>query len=256
MKPKPYNRKKRFLFELSRLQMLLSVTGALFVLTWVFILGVIVGRGYVSDTITRAFNDQIQKLQQEKKALTEKYLAQEKKPDLSQEEILKPKNLDFYDDLPQKAKGGSHLKTPQPAVKPPEPSAKGEVRETKEKSIPKEPPLEPPKVPTKTTAKESDKKPPPPTESKVVREAKETPQKGTGFMVLVGSFREEGTAQSSVKRLQEKKYQAFLRTRDIPQKGGKWFRVQLGPYASRAEADKMVKKLEHDGFQAVPIEND
>lgn len=250
MKPKPYNRRKRFLFELSRLQMLLSITGVLFILTWVFILGVIVGRGYVSDTITRTFNDQIQKLQQEKKALMDKYLAQEKKPDLSQEEILKPKNLDFYNDLPQKDTGGTHLKIPQPTAKPPAPPTQAGAQE---KSIPKEPLKETPKEPLKATAKEPGKGPPSQPESKV---SKESPKKNTGFMVLVGSYREEATAQSSVKRLQEKKYQAFLKAKDIPQKGGKWFRVQVGPYDSRAEAEQMVKKLERDGFQAVPIESD
>jgi cell division septation protein DedD len=250
MKPKPYNRNRRFLFELSRLQMLLSITGALFILTWVFILGVIVGRGYVSDTITRAFNDQIQKLQQEKKVLMEKYLAQERKPDLTQEEILKPKNLDFYDDLPQKDNGGTHLKIPQPALKPMAPPAKAEAQE---KNIPKEP--EKPKEPLKTAVKVTGKEPSPLPESKVSKETKEAPKKNNGFMVLVGSYRDEATAESSVKRLQEKKYQAFLRTKDIPQKGGKWFRIQMGPFASRDEAEKMVKKLEHDGFQAIPIAN-
>jgi cell division septation protein DedD len=253
MKPKPYNRRKRFLFELSRLQMLLSLTGVLFILTWVFILGVIVGRGYVSDTITRAFNEQIQKLQQEKKALMEKYLAQEGKPDLTQEEILKPKNLDFYDDLSQKEKGGPHLKIPLPTAKSPVPPAKVEVQE---KSMPKEPTKETPKEPQKVAVKETGKAPLPQPESKVSKETKEAPKQNTGFMVLVGSYREEATAQSSVKRLQERKYQAYLRAKDIPQKGGKWFRVQVGPYASRDEAEKMVKKLEHDGFQAIPIESD
>ena len=68
MKPQPYNRKKRFFIELSRTQMFLSIAGALFILSWIFILGIFVGRGYVSDTITRTFTDQIQKLQEEKKA--------------------------------------------------------------------------------------------------------------------------------------------------------------------------------------------
>lgn len=261
MKPKPFNRRKRFLIELSRIQMLLSIVGALFILVWIFILGVIVGRGYVSDSITKTFNEQIQKLQQEKKALMEKYLAQEKKPDLQQDQILKPNNLDFYDELPQHEKGGVHVKAPQPTAKPPEPLAKLDAG-------PKPPTVEPPKAPSKEPSKEVSavkpaakeaSSPPPAKPAKEVKETskeeKEAPKKGGSFMVQVGSYREEGTAQSSVKRLQEKKYQANLKAKDIPQKGGKWYRVQMGPYESRAEAEQMVKKLEHDGFQAVLIGN-
>jgi cell division septation protein DedD len=264
MKPKPYNRKKRFHFELSRLQVSLGITGALFIVTWVFILGVIVGRGYVSDSITRTFNDQIKKLQQEKKTLMEKYLVQEKKPDLSQEEIVNPKNLDFYNELSQKNSGGTQLKIPQPTVKPQETQTKPE---TLEKKPPKEPeptrePIktagkEPAKEPVKEPVKETVKAPSLPPESKVSKETKEAaPKKSGGYMVLVGSYREEATAQSSVNRLQGKQYHAYLKAKDIPQKGGKWFRILMGPYPSRAEAEKMVKKLGHDGFQAIPIENE
>jgi cell division protein FtsN len=255
MKPKPYNRKKRFLFELSRLQVFLGVTGALFIVTWVFILGVIVGRGYVSDSITRTFNDQIKKLQQEKKALMEKYLVQEKKPDLTQEEIVKPKNLDFFNELSQKNSGGTQLKIPQPTVKPPEPQPKPETQEKKPLKEPEQP-KEPIKTAAKEPTKELVKQPSPPPESKVSKETMEAPKKSGGYLVLVGSYREEATAQSSAKRLQGKQYQAYLKAKDIPQKGGKWFRILLGPYPSRAEAEKMVKKLEHDGFHALPIEND
>jgi cell division protein FtsN len=73
-------------------------------------------------------------------------------------------------------------------------------------------------------------------------------------MIQIGSYREEATAQSSVKRLSDKGYQAHIRMKDIPQKGGKWFRVQVGPFKGRLEAEKMVIRLGHDGFQAVVLE--
>ena len=224
MKPQPYNRKKRFFFELSRTQMLLSIAGALFILSWVFVLGIFVGRGYVSDTITRAFSDQIQKLQLEKKALMDKYLAQEKKNDIPQEEILKPQ-LDFYNKLSQKETGNAQLTVPQPTPKP----ASGEEK-------------------AETTNK------PAPLEAKKESKAPQSSDEPSGFMVQIGSYREEATAQNSVKRLQGKGYPAILRAKEIPQKGGKWFRVQVGPLKTKGEAEKMVKKLGHDGFQAVVLE--
>jgi cell division protein FtsN len=225
MKPQPYNRRKRFFFELSRTQLLLSITGVLFILVWVFILGIIVGRGYVSDTITHTFNSQIQKLQEEKKTLLNKYLAQEKKTGIPEDEIMKPNNLDFYDDLSQKGKGTAHLTAPPQTVRPPGETAPIEVKAS---------------LPESKVTSES-------------RESKENAGKTESFMVQVGAYREESTAQSSLKRLHEKKYQVTLKTKENPDKGGKWFRVQMGPFTTKAEAEKWVKKLEHDGFQALVV---
>jgi cell division protein FtsN len=233
MKPQPYDRRKKFFFELTRSQLFLSIAGALFFLCWVFILGIVVGRGYVSDTITRAFNDQIQKLQQEKKTLMDKYLAQEKKEDIPQEEVLKPR-LDFYDKLSQKETETSLMNTPKPAPKPPSSTEMAKVAS-----------------PGKSIGEEKNK----PREPGILKNLKDSQTASGGFLVQVGSFREEPVAQSSVKRLQEKGYQAVLRTKEIPQKGGKWFRVQVGPLKTRAEAEKMIKKMTHDGFQAIVIEN-
>jgi cell division protein FtsN len=216
MKPQPYNRKKRFFFELSRTQAFFCIAGALFVLSWAFILGIFVGRGYVSDTISQAFHEQIRKLNSEKKALTEKFLVQEKKPEIPQDEILKPR-LDFFNNkLAKRENENIQMTTPKPTPKPPlETEVKKETKELSPEAF----------------------------------------SESGSFLVQIGSYREEATAQSSVKRLHEKGYQAFLKTKEIPQKGGKWFRVQVGPLKTRGEAEKMVKILEHDGFQAVLLEN-
>ncbi|MBA4393699.1 MAG: hypothetical protein C0407_09125 [Desulfobacca sp.] len=224
MKPQPYNRKKRFIFELTRTKLFFSIAGALFILSWVFILGIFVGRGYVSDTISNAFHDQIRKLQSEKKALTDKYLGPEKKAEIPQDEIVKPR-LDFFNNK-QSTKGNENIQmtVPQPTPRPPiEKEIKKEDKE----------PLSEPKVP---------------------KEKSEALNEPGGFLVHIGSYREEATAQSGLKRLQEKGYQTFLKTKEIPQKGGKWFRILLGPLKTKGEAEKIVKKLEHDGFQAMVLE--
>ncbi|MBI4767563.1 MAG: SPOR domain-containing protein [Deltaproteobacteria bacterium] len=245
MKPKPYNRKKRFLFELSRSQLFLSIAGALFVVSWIFILGIFVGRGYVSDTISRTFTDKIQKLQEEKKALMDKYLVQEKKDTIPQEEILNP-SLEFFNKPSQRDTVITQQRIPQPAPKPLSREAKGDLSdkpdslETKTES--KFPPIET-KVP-KTPA----------VETKVARAPQENLAKSGPFIVQIGSYREEPTAQSCLKRLSEKGYQAQLKIKDLPQKGGKWYRVQIGPFQGRLEAEKALIRLEHDGFQAVVLD--
>jgi cell division septation protein DedD len=93
------------------------------------------------------------------------------------------------------------------------------------------------------------------TEIKVPKVSPENTSQNGSFIIQIGSYREEATAQSSVKRLSEKGYQAHIRMKDIPQKGGKWFRIQIGPFKTKPEAEKTVKKLEHDGFQTVLLEN-
>jgi cell division protein FtsN len=235
MKPKPYNRKKRFFIEMSRSQLFLSIAGALFVLCWIFILGIFVGRGYVSDTITRSFSDKIQKLQEEKKALMDKYLVQEKNPDIPKEEVLDPK-LDFYDNLSRKETATTLQTTPKPTPKPSPVEGKTGLSR------------KPESLETKKETKETE------TEVKAPKMSQENASQNGSIMIQIGSYREEATAQSSVKRLSDKGYQARLRMKDIPQKGGKWFRVQIGPIKTRPEAEKVVKKLEHDGFQAVILE--
>jgi cell division protein FtsN len=235
MKPKPYNRKKRFFIELSRSQLLLSIAGALFIVSWIFILGIFVGRGYVSDTISRTFTDKIQRLQEEKKALMDKYLVQEQKADLPQKEILNP-SLEFFNKPSQKETVMIQQTAPQPTPSPSSPESKGSLSE------PKVPPVE-----TKVSKA-------PPVETKVPKASPESPAGSGSYMIQVGSYREVATAQSSLKRLAEKGYQASLREKDIPQKGGKWYRVQIGPFLSRLEAEKKLIKLEHDGFKAVVLD--
>lgn len=237
--PQPYNRMKRYFIELSRTQLFLSIAAALFILTWVFILGIIVGRGIVSDTITRAFRDQIAKLQAEKKELMDKYLVQEQPGGPSQQETLKPQ-LDFYDKLSQKGPG-------EPLVTPLPPTAsQSPAQATPEPAVQK---------PAQTAVPEKAKieKKEPPAEAKVKREPKMGPPETGAFLLQIGAYRGEATAQSSLSRLKEKGYPAQLRLKDIPQKGGKWYRVQLGPYQTRAEAEKVLSKLAQDGFQALLI---
>ena len=255
MKPKPYNRKKRYFIELSRSQMLLSITGALFILCWIFILGIFVGRGYVSDTITRTFTDKIQRLQEEKKVLMDKYLGQEKKTNIPQDEILDPP-LEFFNKPSPKETVATQQTAPRPTPKPPtlegknDLSGKPDSLETKNES--KAPPAETrvskiPPVETKVTKV-------PPVETKTPKPSLESPGEPGNVIVQIGSYREESTAQASVKRLSEKGYQALLKVKDIPQKGGKWYRVQIGPFKNRLEAEKALIRLEHDGFRAVVLD--
>ncbi|MEW6186907.1 MAG: SPOR domain-containing protein [Thermodesulfobacteriota bacterium] len=258
MKPKPFNRSKRYLLELSRAQLFFSIAGLLFILSWVFILGIFVGRGYVSETISKTFTEKIQQLQEEKKALTEKYLAQSQGGDQLKEDILEPK-LDFYNKLSGKEAPSTLESVPKPTPPPQVPGPQSPLQGqpvTQEMKTSSKTSLVETKVPT-TTGPVEIKKPikaplsdPKNTQAPPLKEADTN---GGVFIIQLGSYRDEAVAQAGVKRLNEKGYKAQVRGKDLPQKGGKWYRIQLGPFKTRFEAERTIIKLEHDGFQGVVL---
>ena len=275
--PQPYNRRKRFFVEMSRTQLLISIAAVLFVLSWVFILGIIVGRGIVADTITSAMKTQIQKLQQEKKSLMDKYLGAEQGKTGSSEQILKPQ-LDFYDNLSKKNQEPLVMKVPQPTL-PPTTASPLETKAPAEapKALETKPPsprpgetagsrapafhplekkmLEPHKAAAPKPAEPVVGQAPAPAEKKTTEPPKAAAVQTGDFVLQLGAYREEETAQTVIQRLSGKGYQAQVMTKDLPAKGGKWYRVRIGRFKNREEAEKMAKRLEQDGFQSIIIGN-
>lgn len=260
--PQPYNRRKRFFIEMSRFQLLISIAAVLFVLSWVFILGIIVGRGIVADTITSAMKTQIQKLQQEKKAIVDKYLGADQDKTASSGPILKPQ-LDFYDNLSKKTQEPLVMKVPQPTL-PPEtkaPAATAFPPETAPLPATKAPPAAPralePKPPAPKPAEPVvGKAPAHPPAGKQISEPPKAATAQTGdFALQLGAYREEATAQTVMQRLSGKGYQAQVIAKDLPAKGGQWYRVRIGPFKNREETEKMAQRLEHDGFQSIIVGN-
>lgn len=271
--PQPYNRRKRFFIEMSRTQLLISIAAVLFVLSWVFILGVIVGRGIVADTITLTLKNQIQKLQQEKKSLMDKYLGAEPGKTASSDQILKPQ-LDFYDNLSKKNQGPLVMKVPQPTLPPttaapPETEAPAEPPKALETKAPSPRPAEtagsqaPPlvgkkmpellKAPAPKPAEPVIGKAPAPLEKKITEPPKAAAVQTGDFVLQLGAYREEFTAQTVIQGLSGKGYQAQVMAKDLPAKGGKWYRVRIGAFKTREEAGKMAKRLEQDGFQSIIV---
>lgn len=257
MKPKPYNRAKRFVFELSRSQLLLGFTALLLILSVVFVLGIFVGQGYVSETITRTFTERIKKLEEEKNALLKRYLTPPPQPRIPEEEVVDPK-LNFYRDLAKQEGAQTQEVIPKPTPLPsPSPAtdlpmsspSPGDLKTRSKIPGPTAPPIKTDALPDqgKNAVKEA---------------AKETKTPNVGLKnessvlaVQVGSYRDEATARALAKRLAAKGYPAQVKSKDLPEKGGKWHRVQIGPYSNRFEAEKTVIHLEHDGFQGVVVEN-
>jgi len=79
-----------------------------------------------------------------------------------------------------------------------------------------------------------------------VLEAPKPPQPG-GYTLQVMAVRRESDALDLAKRLQKNKFPAFILT---PQ-GGKYYRVQVGPYSDKKSAETAKKGLEGAGFRAI-----
>jgi cell division septation protein DedD len=56
------------------------------------------------------------------------------------------------------------------------------------------------------------------------------------YTLQVGSFQRADEASDMVKRLERSGYRAFLVTVNMPDRGGRWYRVRVGPYETKKEA--------------------
>jgi cell division septation protein DedD len=72
-------------------------------------------------------------------------------------------------------------------------------------------------------------------------------QASGGYMLQVIAVRRQADAMDLAKRLQKKKFPAFVAS---PQ-GNKLYRVQVGPYADQKSAEAAKKRLENAGFRAI-----
>jgi len=68
--------------------------------------------------------------------------------------------------------------------------------------------------------------------------------KGTGFVVQVASLKSRGEADAIAKRLSSKGFPSFVTTPGSS--GPKVFRVRVGKYADRREAETVARKLEKE----------
>ncbi|MDD5308600.1 MAG: SPOR domain-containing protein [Deltaproteobacteria bacterium] len=82
-----------------------------------------------------------------------------------------------------------------------------------------------------------------------VREESRLPDEGTPgqsgtYSLQVGSFPDQAEASEMVRRLERAGHKAFLVSVQMPDRGGRWFRVRVGPFASKDEAWRYKLKFE------------
>ncbi len=74
---------------------------------------------------------------------------------------------------------------------------------------------------------------------------------GGRFVVQVGAFLEDAKVREARAKVEKLGMKTYTQPVDTPT--GKRIRVRVGPYASKAEADKIATRLKADGLQAVVL---
>ena len=75
---------------------------------------------------------------------------------------------------------------------------------------------------------------------------------GMSYTIQVASLRTFEDADQMVKRLQKKGYPSFQTAIDIAGKG-RWYRVRVGSFKDRTEAQKTMERLKNDKFQTMLV---
>jgi cell division septation protein DedD len=100
--------------------------------------------------------------------------------------------------------------------------------------------------------------PPPPSPAKAGREPEPgtvaTPpvgagEVGVGFTVQVAASRTKEDAEALVKILESRGYPVFLVTPEYAHANDNLYRVQVGPFTSKDDAEKVRTKLTQEGFK-------
>jgi cell division septation protein DedD len=147
-----------------------------------------------------------------------------------------PKDEITFDESATKGSDAALAADEQPKnLKPVEKVAAAEAKE-------KAAPIKADTPAVKTTKKAADKPvtvadPP----KKIETVSAEPKESGRPWRAQVNAFPDERSAQQIVDRLKNKGYNAYVA--EVQNKGKTWFRVNVGRYSSRDEADKMVDVL-------------
>ncbi|MHC1727366.1 MAG: SPOR domain-containing protein [Syntrophobacteraceae bacterium] len=218
---------KKYRFELSRKKLILYTLSLIATLCWMFIFGVLVGRGValVSSDDFSARAEFMRFLGLGKQTGEPAAKAAETWGD--PKKILE--SLNYYEDLTQK--GGTPLEASPKPVEPAEPA----------------PSSEPVKVSGKETVSRRTQSQPQPEKTAVLQAEKSPGQAapappGEQYTLLVASLKDPENAQRLVDQLKSKGYSPRLEALDL-NGGGRWNRVLVGSFASREAAIKFAAEF-------------
>lgn len=219
--------RKKYLIQLTGKGFFLGLCLLFLVSGWMFVLGILVGRG------TAPVNFDIQALQKELLALKESMVKQEKRAmETDSAKTGAKSSFEFYEALKKKEKDE-------------------QVQLIEKKVLPKAPSVtasQPPSTLQKPLPKARDTR----AEKKTLPDVKPTPS--GPLAVQVASTKDAASAGELVKKLIRLGYSGFSTKAEIPNKGT-WYRVKVGPYRTKAEAELMRQELTKDKFKGIIVRN-
>lgn len=198
-----------------------------FVSAWMFVLGVLVGRG----TAPVHFN--IESLQKELAALKEAVQKKEQqwykdrsdtapdKPELEFHEALKKNQVD-----PRLGPDASRPYKPAENIK---------------------------KIPVPENKKPPESKPKPSESVEDPKFASGNDNAAGNFTIQVAALREANFADAKVAELNRKGYPAYRTIGTVPGQGT-WYRIRIGSFKDRAEASRMLERLKRENIKGIIIQ--
>ena len=198
-----------------------------FVSAWMFILGILVGRG------TAPVQFDIEKLQNELAALKEDVVKEElERFKIDSNAADNKTEMNFYEELKvTKDEDSLNIETPEQKK---EPLPENTVSEPKK--------IGPSEEALSVKAHQESK---PETISK-------TDITNKNLTIQVASFKDPNVADNMVAELKKKGYPAYRSLGKIPGKGI-WYRVRIGYFSSKSEAGSMLKMLKKDKLNAILV---
>lgn len=216
-KAKSKKKGKRYQIELTYFSALLWTVFLFFLLTWIFVLGILVGRGFLPGTVTTIsdLKGQIKKLQE---IVSRKETFNSRSP----KENDNAPELAFYEKLASKKNEVIKNWKPEKDTDLPE-------KETPSEGViePRNPPL--------------DKE-----EKEVIETGKGVPESlsEAQYTVQIASIGDIGMAETMVGQLIEQGYEAYYYETSV--KGKAYYRIRCGKFASRAGANSYAQKLKEE----------
>jgi cell division septation protein DedD len=223
-----------------------------FLCAWMFVLGVLVGRGTAPVKFDIAAIEK--KIEASKKDDLDK---QEKIPAQKDSATLKDKTtLEFYEALKENSED-----TKVPALQEPK-VIKPKIEKPAEKAVSQKPQATAPKKPTSAKAASqkagSQESKPVKTPQKdvstkeKVAAVEKTRTTGPIYTIQAASVKDPKDADQLVQKLKKSGYPAYRAIGKVPGKGI-WFRVRIGAYKSKSEALSTMNKLKKDGFKPILV---
>jgi len=225
-----------------------------FLCAWMFILGILVGRG------TAPVKFDIAALEKKLEASKEDNGGDQRKAPAPKKPVtVKDKTkLEFYEALKE-----NKIDPDIPPLQKPE-VVKGKIEKPAEQAVPQELKKETapkPAPPKSASQKAGPQKPEAAASSQIKKPTKEkenaaavarTNAKGPVYTIQAASVRDPKDADRLVQKLKKRGYPAYRVIGKVAGKGI-WFRVRIGEYRNKSEALSMMNKLKKDGMKPILV---